>query len=229
MPPRFDTLLVLLPALLAAGCSCPNTPLDPLPTGGDSNDPVIDDSLPDTNPWDSDDPPDDTEPPDDLVEGSNQLMNGGFEQGEGGFTGVGYGWETVDGASHSEDWLDYHTPYSGTAAQCVTGSWSAAAIHQVSREGTVTPGGMYRVRAMVRSQHASSGHGWYLLGLRWYAGDTATDEVQMAQPHAITYDWTQIVIDAQAPAGVDRAAAYLAAYTDGIACYDDVVLTDLSR
>jgi len=229
MSTHLHHLLVVLPALIAAACSCPNVPLDPLPTGGDSNDPIIDDSDPDTNPFDSDDPPDDSDPPDQPVEGSNQLMNGGFEQGEGSFTGVGYGWETVDGSTHVEDWLDYHTPYAGTAAQCVTGGWSAAAIQQISREGTITPGVTYRLRAMVRAQDTSSGHGGYLLGLRWYTGDTYVSEVQMVQPHGITYDWTSIVIDAQAPVDVDRASAYLASYTDGIACYDEVVLTDLTQ
>ena len=219
--------IALIPALLAAGCSCPNVPLDPLPTGGDSS-VTIDDSNPETDPFDSDDPPDDSEPPDEPVEGSNQLMNGGFEQGEGAYSGVGYGWETVDGGSHGEDYLDYHTPYSGTASQCVTGSWSAAAIQQLTREGTVTEGKVYRVRAMVRAQGMSSGHGWYLLGLRWYSGEAFMEEVQMTNPHVLTYDWTQIVIDAPAPAGADRAAAYLAAYTDGVACYDDAVLTELT-
>ncbi len=223
---RPPLLLSLVPVLLAAGCSCPNLPLDPLPSGDDSSDPVIDDTE-ETNPFDSDPPTDDTEEPQDLQEGSNQLMNGGFEQGEGSYTGVGYGWETTDGASHGEDWLDYHTPYAGTAAQCITGGWSVAAIQQLSREGTVTPGLTYRLRAMVRAQDMTSGHGTYLLGLRWYQGETYISEVQMVPPHGITYDWTQIVIDAVAPADVDRAAAYLAAYTDGIACYDDVVLTDL--
>ncbi len=229
MVPRHHLPIALLTAL-AAGCSCPNVPLDPLPTGGDSDEPPLD-SEPETNPWDSDDtPPDDSEPDTtEPQEGSNQLMNGGFEQGEGSFSGVGYGWETADGASHGEDYLDYHTPYAGTAAQCITGGWSAAAIQQITREGTVSPGTTYRVRAMVRAQHMSSGHGWYLLGLRWYSGDSYVSEVQMTQPHAITYDWTQVVVDAVAPDGVDRAAAYLASYTDGIACYDDVVLTDLSK
>jgi hypothetical protein len=218
---------LLVPALLAVGCSCPNVPLGPLPVGGDTSG-SLDDSTPETNPFESDEPTDDTEPPDEPVEGSNQLMNGGFEQGEGAYSGVGYGWETVDGSTHGEDYLDYHTPYSGTASQCIGGSWSAAAIQQLTRDGTVSPGSVYRVRAMVRAQGMSSGHGWYLLGLRWYQGETYLSEVQMTNPHVITYDWTQIVIDAQAPAGADRAAAYLAAYTDGTACYDDVVFTDLS-
>lgn len=218
----------LVAGSLAAGCSCPNLPLDPVPVADDSE-PVVDDSEPETNPFDSDNPhPDDTEETQEPQEGSNQLMNGGFEQGEGGFTGVGYGWETTDGANHGEDYLDYHTPYAGTAAQCVSGSWSAAAIQQITRDGTVTPGETYRLRAMVRSQNATSGHGWYLLGLRWYQGETYLDEVRMVQPKALTYDWTAIAIDAQAPAGSDRAAAYLAAYTDGIACYDEVVLTHLT-
>jgi hypothetical protein len=225
---RRPFFFVSVSALFAAGCSCPNLPLDPVPVLGDS-DPLIDDSQPETNPWDSDDPPDDSEPDTtEPVEGSNQLMNGGFEQGEGAFSGVGYGWETADGSSHGETYLDYHTPYAGTAAQCITGSWSAAAVQQITREGTIQEGTLYRLRAMVRSQSAHSGHGWYLLGLRWYQGETYVDEVQMVQPKTITYDWTQISIDAPAPVGVDRASAYLAAYTDGTACYDEVVLTDLS-
>ena len=227
MAPRPDSLPVLILALWAAGCSCPNTPLDPLPSIEDTR-ASTDDSEPETNPFDSDDPPDETEPPDDPMEGPNQLMNGGFEQGEGTYAGVGYGWETVDGATHGEDYLDYHTPYSGTASQCISGSWSAAAIQQLTRDGTVTEGMVYRVRAQVRAQGMTSGHGWYLLGLRWYQGDTYLDEVQMDQPKAITYDWTEIVVDATAPAGADRAGAYLAAYADGTACYDDVVLTELS-
>lgn len=217
-------------ALLAAGCSCPNVPLDPLPTGGDSSDPIIGDSEPETDPFDSDDPPDDSEPDTtDPTEGSNQLMNGGFEQGEGSHAGVGYGWETADGSDHGENWLDYHTPYAGTAAQCINASWSAAAIQQITREGTVTPGVTYRLRAMVRSQDAASTDAWYLLGIRWYNGESYVDEVRMRQPKALVYDWSPIVIDAVAPTGVDRASAYLAAYSDGVTCYDDVVLTDLSR
>ncbi len=228
MDPRLATPIALLSAVLVAGCSCPNVPLDPLPSGGDSG-PL--DSGPETNPWDSDDspPPDDTEETQQPTEGSNQLMNGGFEQGEGSYTGVGYGWETTDGASHSENWLDYHTPYAGTAAQCISGGWSAAAVQQITREGTVTPGTEYRLRAMVRLQHSSSHHGWYVLGLRWYSGDSYVSEVQMNPSKELSYDWTGFRIDTVAPDGVDSAAAYLASYTDGIVCYDEVVLAELIR
>lgn len=217
---------VLVAALMAASCSCPNLPLDPLPQVGDSSETNPFDSS-STNPWHSDEPPDDTEAQG-PAEGSNMLMNGGFEQGEGEYSGVGYGWETNDGASHGENWFDGHTPYSGSSAQCISASWSAAAIRQISRDATVTPGSYYRLRAMVRQQDAVSGHGWYLLGLRWYSGESYVSEVQMVNPHVLNYDWTQIVIEAQAPDGVDRGAAYLAAYTDGTSCYDDVVFAELT-
>ena len=81
---------------------------------------------------------------------------------------------------------------------------------------------------MVRQQDASSSHGWYMLGLRWYTGETYVSEVQMLEPKLINYDWVQILIDVQAPTGVDRGAAYLAAYTDGTSCYDDVVFAELT-
>ena len=99
-------LPALIATLVAAGCSCPNNPLDPLPELEDTN-PLTSDSET-TNPWDSDDVPDDTEPQG-PTEGANLLMNSGFEQGEGDYTGVGYGWETNDGAVHGENWFDYHS------------------------------------------------------------------------------------------------------------------------
>jgi hypothetical protein len=216
----------LLLSLLAAGCSCPNVPLDPLPSGDDTSANPLD-SDPETNPWDSDVEPQDSEPDDTIQEGTNQLMNGGFEQGEGNYTGVGYGWETVDGASHGENWLEQHTPFSGNASQCIGPSWSAAAIHQLTRENTVRAGDYYRLRAQVRVTAASSGHGWYVFGLRWYQDDTMLSEVQMLQPHSISYDWTPIVIDMQAPENANRASAYLAANTDGTTCYDELVFAQL--
>jgi len=215
--------LASLPLLaFAVGCSC-----EPAPVGDDEDSeapPGDSETTADSEPGQDSEPPEPTE-------GPNLLLNGDFVQGEGAFPGVGLSWETNDAQPHDEDYLDYASPYSGAASQCIAtgGSWDVGALRQVSAYGSVEAGAWYRLRAMVRAQGVENPAGWYLLGLWWFQDDSWLGEVKMEQPDQVVYDWSAVVIEAEAPAGAARAAAFLTAHTDGTACYDELVLARLDR
>jgi len=183
-----------------------------------------------TTPGDDDAGDDDTGDDDTSDEGPNLLLNGGFEEGEGSFTGVGLHWETNDAQSHPDnDFLDGSISYAGSFSQKIAthGSWDAGMVRQVSGYGAVVEGRTYRLRAMVRTQDMENPAAWYVLGLWWFANDSYVDEVKNDQPAENDYDWTQLVIEATAPAGANRAAAILSAHYDGTAWYDEVVLAEV--
>ena len=126
--------LASLPLLaFAVGCSC-----EPAPVGDDEDSeapPGDSETTADSEPGQDSEPPEPTE-------GPNLLLNGDFVQGEGAFPGVGLSWETNDAQPHDEDYLDYASPYSGAASQCIAtgGSWDVGALRQVSAYGSVLRG-----------------------------------------------------------------------------------------
>lgn len=231
-------LILLLILLLPLSCSTDDggldddssTGTDDDDTTGEADDDTSDDDVTADDDTDGDD---DTSGDDDTGsagEGPNLLLNGGFEEGEGSFPGVGLHWETNDAQAHPDnDFLDSSAFYAGTTSQKITthGSWDAGMIRQVSGYGTVVEGSTYRLRAMVRTQDMENPAAWYVLGLWWFANDSYVDEVKNDQPADNNYDWTQVVIEATAPPGVNRAAAILSAHYDGTAWYDEVVLAEV--
>lgn len=209
----------LLLLALASACAAPDSP----PDDSEAADSDVDTDSDSDSDSDADS---DADADGDTVLGPDLLVAGDFERGEGAYSGVGYGWETNDAQQHVEDSLDTARPYAGAASQCIatSGSWDAGAIRQVTAYGSVQAGQTYRLTAMVRTEEVSSPAGWYVLGLWWFASDTWMGEVKMQEPDEVNYGWTEIVIQAEAPPGVDRAAAFLTAHTDGTACYDEVRL-----
>lgn len=171
----------------------------------------------------------DSEPDTGQNEGPNLLRNPGFEGGKGSMAGVAPDWTTTDGAAHKQDYLDNRTPYAEKQSQCIAtgGAWDQGAILQLVETDTVVAGARYRLRGMIRSESATSIESWYLLGLWWYQDGTFLSEERMEALESLNYDWSSASLEAVAPENANRAAAVLTAHTNGVACYDDLVLARL--
>ncbi len=218
--------------VIALGCVGPDddTSADDDDATGDDDAAAGDDDAADdddTSAGDDDAAGDDDSGPD---EGPNLLLNGGFEEGEGAYPGVGLHWETNDAGAHPDnDALDTAVAYAGAASQRITidGAWDEGMIRQVTAYGSVSGGHVYRLRAMVRTEGMENPAAWYVLGLWWFDGDTWLAEVKNTEPPDVNYDWSELVIEAEAPANATRAAAVLSAHFDGTAWYDEVVLAEV--
>ncbi|HOM16805.1 MAG TPA: DUF4091 domain-containing protein, partial [Thermoguttaceae bacterium] len=142
--------------------------------------------------------------------------NGDVEQGEGD-TPTGWVHDRPD-SQHRTEWTT-ENPRSGrrclktVVADGAPPSWIATRQSNIS----VHPGGRYRFRAWVRAEGVKGYAGWYL-----HLGNSQQPMISapMLNAGGGTYDWKQVELEFQVPAGADRLSLGTVLWGTGTAWFD---------
>jgi hypothetical protein len=150
------------------------------------------------------------------------LSNGGFEVGAGG---VPTAW-TPSGPSTGTLAWDQSVSHSGSASVSISDSGSQASWTQSASTGVVTAG--QRLQATVWAE-GTGVTGYNVLAVSWFDADNDYLGNDVSSPLPLGQsNWTELGVDASAPAGAAFAVIYLQSSNDsGTVWFDDASLVDV--
>lgn len=149
------------------------------------------------------------------------LTNGGFESGEP----VPESWTPVLADADHRLALDHHVIHDGTtAARCEVDAGAAPAwVKYLQQELAVLPGQKYRFTAWVKAVGVQGNAGWYV-----HVNGAQGILLNQGAGSGGTYDWRELTIDFEAPAGAQTLECGTVLNGTGTAWYDDASLQLLS-
>ncbi len=148
------------------------------------------------------------------------LLNPGFEQGAGG---VPTGWAPTGPSTGTLNWAS-GTDHAGSYSVEITGSGTQAAWTQVINTGALSTGEQLQATAWAEGTVAT---GTNYLSVAWFgaSGNYLSSNVSSPLPDG-TSNWTELGVNATAPAGAAYGVLYLASAKDtGSVYFDDAAVS----